>query len=254
MPGVSGEFSLKRRRRRLRRIFLGLEEELQKLGADYVDRSGSERRLLDEMAERKSIFGRGKRDDETAARGRRGKGPEVEAGDDGKSAERADQELVEVVAGDVFDDAATALTEATGAVDKFRANQEVPGSAVGMAKRGVHAGGDDASDGGFEVKRDREWQELFLLVERSGEVVEVGSGIDADGEVAGIVMSDLVEGGHVEGDDVFGAHGRIGGDVGNADGGFETGGEVGHSASHGTTAARRGRQLKPGQARRLFEE
>src|SRR6266567_3180749 len=55
-------------------------------------------------------------------------------------------------------------------------------------------------------------------------------------------------------DDVFGAHGRIGGDVGNADGGFETGGEVGHSASHGTTAARRGRQLKPGQARRLFEE
>src|SRR2546429_6242757 len=51
-------------------------------------------------------------------------------------------------------------------------------------------------------------------------------------------------------DDVFGAHGRIGGDVGNADGGFETGGEVGHSASHGTTAARRGRQLKPGQDRK----
>src|SRR5881398_2903486 len=123
MPGVSGEFSLKRRRRRLRRIFLGLEEELQKLGADYVDRSGSERRLLDEMAERKSIFGRGKRDDETAARGRRGKGPEVEAGDDGKSAERADQELVEVVAGDVFDDAATALTEVTGAVASYRGDR-----------------------------------------------------------------------------------------------------------------------------------
>src|SRR5207244_12739181 len=113
----------------------------------------------------------------------------------GKRAKRADQELGEVVAGDVFDEAATALTEATGAVDKFRANQEVPGSAVGMAKRGVHAGGDDASDGGFEVKRDREWQELFLLVERSGEVVEVGFGIVADGGVAGIVMSVWVGGG-----------------------------------------------------------
>src|SRR5438045_9800352 len=94
MPGVSGEFSLKRRRRRLRRIFLGLEEELQKRGADYVDRSGSERRLLDEMAERKSIFGRGKRDDETAARGRRGKGPEGEEGEDGHGAGRSDPQLV----------------------------------------------------------------------------------------------------------------------------------------------------------------
>src|SRR2546429_3009252 len=136
MPGVSGEFSLKRRRRRLRRIFLGLEEELQKLGADYVDRSGSERRLLDEMAERKSIFGRGKRDDETAARGRRGKGPEVEAGDDGKRAERADQELVEGGAGDGFYDAAPPLTEATRAVDKIPPNQEIPGRGVGIAKGG----------------------------------------------------------------------------------------------------------------------
>src|SRR2546430_16043819 len=84
------------------RIFLGLEEELQKLGADYVDRSGSERRLLDEMAERKSIFGRGKRDDETAARGRRGKGPEVEAGGDGERGERGDQEGVGGVGGGGF--------------------------------------------------------------------------------------------------------------------------------------------------------
>src|SRR5437773_10868232 len=109
MPGVSGEFSLKRRRRRLRRIFLGLEEELQKLGADYVDRSGSERRLLEEMAERKSIFGRGKRDDETATRGRRGKGREVEAGDDGKGADRAGRARGGVVAGVVCGGAVTGL-------------------------------------------------------------------------------------------------------------------------------------------------
>ena len=83
MPGVCGKFSLKRRRRRLRRILLGFEEEFEKPGADYVDGSGRERRLLDEIAERKSIFGRGKREDETAARGRRRKGAEVEAGDDG---------------------------------------------------------------------------------------------------------------------------------------------------------------------------
>lgn len=200
MPGVCGNFALKRCRRELRRVFLGFEEEFEKLGTDYVDGSGTERRLLDEVAERKSIFGSGKGEDQAPARGGCGKGAEVEAGDDGKSAERADQELVKIVAADVLDNTATALTDATGAIDEFRADEEVPRRAVSMAKRGVHAGGDDASDGGFEIKRDREWQELFLPVERSGEVVEIGSGIDADGEVAGIVMSDLLEARHVQGD------------------------------------------------------
>ena len=197
MPGVCGKFAIKRRCRRLGRISLGFEEEFKKLGADDVDRGGTERRPLDEIAEPKSTFGRGKREDEAAARGRCGKSAEVEAGDDRKSAERADQELVEIVAGDVLDHAATALTEPACAIDKFPANEEVPSRAVSMAKRRVHAGGDDAPDRGFEVKRDSQRQELFLLVERRGEVVEIGSGIDAHGEVAGIVMSDLAEAGHV---------------------------------------------------------
>lgn len=197
MPGVCGKFSLKRRCRRLGRIPLGFEEELQKLGADHLDGGGNERRPPDAIAEPQSIVGRGKREDEASARGRCGKSAEVEAGDDRKSAERADQELVEIVAGDVLDDAAAALAEPACAIDKFPANEEVPSRAVSMAKRRVHAGGDDAPDGGLEIKRDREGQELFLLVERSGEVVEIGSGIDAYGEVTGIVMSDLVEAGHV---------------------------------------------------------
>ena len=304
MPGVCGKFAIKRRCRRLGRISLGFEEELQKLGADYIDGGRTERRALDEMANCERVFGSAKGNNIAAARGRCGKGAEVEAGDDGKGTERADQQLVEIIAGDVLDDAPAALAMAAGAIDKLRANKEVPSRAVSMAKRGVHAGGDDAPDRGFEVKRDSERQELFLLVERRGQVVETGSGIDAHGKVARIVMSDLVEAGHVEGDvvarrghadfeframtardqgelleggeaddfgnllsgswlrdgrrrdfvdRVFAAEGRLGRDVGSADGGFETGGEVGNSTGHGMTAARRGRQVEGSQKKEFIQ-
>ena len=300
----AGKFAIKRSCRILGRISLGLEEELQKLGADYIDGGRTERRALDEMANCERVFGSAKGNNIAAARGRCGKGAEVEAGDDGKRTERADQELVEIIAGDVLDDAPAALAKAAGAIDKLRANKEVPSRAVSMAKRGVHAGGDDAPDRGFEVKRDSERQELFLLVERRGQVVEIGSGIDAHGEVARIVMSDLLEAGHVEGDvvarrghadfeframtasdqgelleggeaDDFGnllsgswlrdgrrrdfvdrviaAEGRLGRDVGSADGGFETGGEVGNSTAHGMTAARRGRQVEGSQKKEFIQ-
>lgn len=43
-----------------------------------------------------------------------------------------------------------------------------------------------------------------MFVERSGEVVEMGTRVHADGEVAGIIMGDLVKTGHVEGDVIAG--------------------------------------------------
>ena len=88
---------------------------------------------------------------------------EVEARNDGECAERADEELVEVVAGDVFDDAAAALGESAGAGDEFGADQEVARGAVKLTQRGVDAGGDCAADGAVGIPGDEERQELMVF-------------------------------------------------------------------------------------------
>jgi len=200
MPGIREEFSLKRGGGRFGGIFFGFEEKLHELRAEEIDRSWAKRRAFDEVVESESVFVGVKRDDEAAARWRRRKSAEVESRDNRERAERADEEFVEVIAGDIFNDAAAAFAEAARAVHKFRADEEVARGAVRMAKRGVDAGGNDPADGGFEIKRDGEREKLLLLVEGSGEVVEIGAGIGADGEIARIVMGDLVKAGHVEGD------------------------------------------------------
>lgn len=103
------------------RIFLGLEKELHELAADKVDRSGVKRRVLDEIVEGKSVFGRSKRNDEAAAGGRCGKGAEIEARNDGEGTEGTDEKFVKVVAGDVLDNAAATNTKAARLVNEFRA-------------------------------------------------------------------------------------------------------------------------------------
>ena len=200
MPRLGGKFPMKRCGGLLRRILLCFNEDLHELRANEVRRSGAKRRALDEIVESKSVFRRSKTKHKTTANRRRRKSAEVKACDNRKSAERTDEELVKIIAGDVFDHSAAAFAEATGAIDKFRANEEIAGSAIGMAKRRVHARGNDAADGGFVIKRDGKREKLFLFVQRRGEVVEIRPSIDADGEITRIVMGDLVEAGHVEGD------------------------------------------------------
>jgi len=203
-PSIRGGFFLKRGRRRLGSIFFGFEEELHELRADEIYGCGAKGCGLDKFAKRESVFRGVKRDDEAVARWRGRKSAEVEASDDRESAESADEKFVEVVAGDVFDDAATAFAEAACAVHKFRADEEVAGGSVRMAKRRIYAGSNDAADGRFEIKRDGKREKLFLLVERSGEVVEIGASVHADREIARIIVGDLVEGGHVHSDVVAG--------------------------------------------------
>jgi len=200
MARIGGKFSLERRGGNFGRIVFSFEEELHQLWAHEINRGGAKRRAFDEVDESERVVWRSKGKDEATARGRSRKSAEVEARDDRERAQRADKELVKVVPGDVLDDAAAAFAEAAGAVDEFCANQEVARGAVRMAKRRVHSGSDDAAHGGFEIKRYGEREKLFLLVERDGKVIEISAGIDADGEVAGVVVGDLVEAGHVEGD------------------------------------------------------
>lgn len=200
MPGIRGEFPLQGRGGWIGKVFFGVEKKLHKLRADELNGCGSERRMSDEALKMKSVFRGPKGGHESAAGGRGRKGAEVEARDDREGAERADKKLVEIIAGDIFDDAAAAFAELAGAVNKFRADQEVPGGAVGVAKSGIQTGSDDAADGGIEIERHGERKELLLIVERNGKVIEVGACVHAESEVAGIVVGDLVEGSHLESD------------------------------------------------------
>lgn len=106
---------------------------------------------------------------------------------------------MEVIAGDILDHSAAALAKMSRAVDEFRADKKIAGGAIGVTKRGIDAGSDDAADGRFEIKRNGQREKLFLVVEWHGEVVEIGASVNAESEVARIVLGDLIEAGHVEG-------------------------------------------------------
>lgn len=133
VPRIRRNFSLKRGGGRFRRILFSFKKELYEMRANEINRSGADWRPFDKCAESESVFMIAKRDDEAAAGWRCGKRAEVEARDNRERAERADKQFVEVVAGDVFDDASAALAEAAGAIHKFRADEEVAGGAVRMA-------------------------------------------------------------------------------------------------------------------------
>jgi hypothetical protein len=106
-----------------------------------------------------------KRREEASGGGGDREGAEIEAGDYGESAERADQEFVQVVAGDIFYDAASGFDLRAAAVDEFGAEQEIACSAVGVAQRGVEAGGDGAGDGRSGIAGNLQRQKLILLLE-----------------------------------------------------------------------------------------
>ena len=110
VPGICGEFSLKRGGGRFGRTLFGFEEELHELRAEEISRSGANRRAFEEVAESESVFVDTKREDEGATCRRGGKSAEVEARYNGESPERADKKFVKVVAGDIFYNASAAFT------------------------------------------------------------------------------------------------------------------------------------------------
>ena len=134
MPAIGRDFFLKGRGGRFRRTLFGFDENLHELRTDKIDGGSANRRAFYEIAEGETVFVRAKREDEAAAGRRCRERAEVEASNHGESAERADEQLVKIIPGDIFDHASTALAEAAGAIDKFRANQEVTRGAVCMAK------------------------------------------------------------------------------------------------------------------------
>ena len=211
MPGVfwqeAGEWS---RRWIVSGRFFEVENKLQELRADEFHGSGGEWRSCNQAGKIKSLRGGGEGGYESAGFWRDGKGAQIQARDNGESTERTDEEFVEVVAGYIFDHAPATFAERAGAIDIVSSEKKIAHRAIGMSKRGIDAGSDDAADSRFKIKRDGKREKLLLLIERRGKIVEICAGINADNEVAGIVVGDFVESGHVDGDVVAaGGHADI---------------------------------------------
>ncbi len=180
-------------------------KNLGKTWADDIESQRGEWRLSDGSAKSKRAFSIEERGDEAAAACERGrKRAKVEASDDREGAERADEEFVEVVAGDVLDDAAAALGDGAGAGDEFGADQEIAGSAVELAERRVDAGGEHAADSAAGIPGNEERKELMVFEQSGVQFCDGRAGAGAESEVAGIVVDDLVESGHIESDVVAG--------------------------------------------------
>ena len=107
---------------------------------------------------------------------------------------------MKVVPGDVLDDAAAAFAKLAGAVDEFRSDEEVTRGAIGLAQGRVDPRCDGAADGAERIPGNQERKELVVFEQMGIHFCDGRAGIDAKGEITGIVMRDLIERSHVEGD------------------------------------------------------
>ena len=82
---------------------------------------------------------------------------EVDRGNDAEGAEAAGHELMEIVAGDIFNNLAAGFCDGAVGEHDGHADDEVAQGAILQAQRAAVVGGDDAADGGVAPARaDRE--------------------------------------------------------------------------------------------------
>ena len=148
-------------------------------------------------------------------------------GDDGQGAEGAGVETVEVVAGDIFDYFAAGFGDDAVGAGYGDANQPVAGQAVGGAQDAADAGGQCTADGGLARQRGAERHELAVGGQGGVQLGEGHSRLDADGEVGGLQVGQLVEGGQIQDD------AGAGGAVAHRDEGAPAGGIDGQAGAAG---------------------
>ena len=115
---------------------------------------------------------------------------ERELRDDAERAERAGEQLAEVVAGDVLHDAAAAFERDAAAIDGVDADHVVADRAVAVAARAVPVRGHHAAERGFAGARHVDRQMLAFGGERRGEIGHPHAGFDEDRHVARRVVDD----------------------------------------------------------------
>src|SRR6202030_457763 len=100
-----------------------------------VERAGRQRRLGNHGLEAHDGIDRRKSAHQMAVTFGQRKCPKIETRDGSKSSKRADQQFMQIVAGDVFHYATAAFRKSGGAVDKFSAKQEISRRTIAGAQR-----------------------------------------------------------------------------------------------------------------------
>ena len=136
--------------------------------------------------------------DNRVERGCDGRQLEAQLDDDAERAERADIQLVQVVAGNVFHHATASAGQGAVRVGDPRTDDQVTCRAVREAQRPAGVGGDQPANrralGRGRVQRE----ELALLAQNPLELGHTHASFDRDGEVRGLVLDHPIEAGGVD--------------------------------------------------------
>src|ERR1700684_1198728 len=125
---------------------------------------------------------------------------EVEARDDCQGTARTDEQFMQVVAGDIFYDAAAGFDLRAVAVDEFRAEEKIARGAVGVAQRRIETTRDGAADRCLRVIGNEQREKLIVLAQHRVELRERHARANTDGQISGIVVGDVIERGEIESD------------------------------------------------------
>jgi hypothetical protein len=132
---------------------------------------------------------------ETRWRPRRRQREELQhrGGDDAERAFRADEEVLEVVAGIVLAELAQAVPDAAIGEDDLEAEAELAGIAIGDHRRAAGIGREIAADRAGTFRGEREREEPVRGLGRLLRLLQDDAGLDGHGVAGGIDRADLVE-------------------------------------------------------------
>ncbi len=136
--------------------------------------------------------------DRRPRRGRQRKRAKVDPRDHAERPERADHQLVQVVARDIFHHAPAAFRRGAIASDEFDAENVVARGAVKLPQRRIDAGRNRAADGRAIHERHDERKKLPMFRERAFDALQRNSGLDAERQIAGIVCNHAIEARQIE--------------------------------------------------------
>src|SRR5665213_573136 len=154
--------------------------------------------MRNRTAEIKRRFGGRKGSDKRFLSLRQGTRAEIHASQNGKRAERSDQQLVEIVAGYVFHHAPAAFRLRAFTRYKFHAQTKVAHRAVRMAQRRTRIRGHDSTDSCALRERNRQRKKLLLFAKRAEQICHAHAWLDAERQILWIVGKHMIQSGEIE--------------------------------------------------------
>ena len=105
---------------------------------------------------------------------------------------------MKIIARNILDNTPAAFCERARPVHKLCSDQKVTSGPVKMAERRIEPRGNCAPYGCVFEKRNNQWQELVFFGENSCEFCQTHSRVDANRQVARIVVRDSLKTSHIE--------------------------------------------------------